>query len=41
MLLLEFLLSALFMTLLNLSCMKRFTVQRFIVLMMAVLIVIC
>lgn len=40
-LLLAFLLSALFMTLLNLSCMKRFTVQRFIVLMMAVLIVIC
>lgn len=40
-LLLAFLLSALFMTLLNLSCMKRFTVQRFIVLKMAVLIVIC
>lgn len=40
-LLLAFLLSALFMTLLNLSCMKRFTVQRFLVLMMAVLIVIC
>lgn len=41
MLLLAFLLSALFMTLLNLSGMKRFTVQRFLVLMMAVLIVIC